>query len=107
MEDLSSGLYGSIDNWPSMGEMIRILEEAGLHVSAGKFSITVNDCSHFKFQEYGGDLGEPQIEADADNVEEMIKDAMLVSNALKKANIKHSFEIYDQNEELAKTIEYK
>ena len=107
MEDTSAVLFGSLDKWPSKDEMAEILKNAGLKISVGKYSITINDCSHFRFQEYDGDLNEPCIETDADNTEEMIKDAKLVSNALKKAELSHSFEIYDHNEELAEKIKYE
>jgi len=107
MKDLSVGLAGVIDDWPTKEEMASLLEDAGLSINVGKYSIRIQDCSHFVFQEYGGDLGGPCIDADAENTEDMIKCATLVSNALKKSNIGHSFEVYDHKEELVSKIEYK
>ena len=72
-----------------------ILRDAGLNVTVGRYSIRVNDCSDFVFVEYGGDLGEPCIDAGADSTEEMIRDAKLVSDALAQATIPHRFEIID------------
>lgn len=48
----------------------------------------VEDCSHFVFQEYGGDTGDPSIDADADTVADMIREAQLVSDALSRAGVK-------------------
>jgi hypothetical protein len=79
---------------PSMQRMASILREAGLQIHVGRYSIRVEDCSHFIFQDYGGDLGDPVIDADADTIDELIRDATLVSGALSKAAIKHRFEVY-------------
>ena len=80
--------------------MAAILRDSGLSLYVGKFSIRVNDCSHFAFQGYGGDLGDPDIDADADSVEEMIREGKMVSDALVRAGIKHRFEINDDGDEL-------
>jgi hypothetical protein len=75
--------------------MVSLLRAAGLTVEVGRYSIRVGDCSHFVFKEYGGDLGEPTIEADGESVEALLREAKLVSDALARANVKHRFEIYD------------
>jgi hypothetical protein len=93
--DTSANLHGEIDGWPDKDRMAAILRDAGLQVCAGRSSIRVLDCSHFVFQEYGGDLGDPSIEADADSTEAMIGDAKRVSHALSRADVRHRFEIYD------------
>jgi len=98
---MSATLCGQLAEWPSKSAMAKILRNAGLRVRVGNYSIRVEDCSHCVIQEYGGDLGNPQIDADADSVEEMTKDGSLVSKALTAAGIKHSFEIYDQADVLA------
>jgi len=98
-------LFGSLKNWPKKTEMAEILRKGGLEIDVGAYSITVRNCSHFIFQEYGGDFGEPVIEADADDVEAMIRDAALVSDALKRSGIGHRFEIYDADNRLVKTFE--
>jgi hypothetical protein len=77
--------------------METILRGAGLRIQAGQYSLRVQDCSHFVFQEYGGDLGDPTIDADADTLAEMICESRLVSEALSRAGIKHRFEIYDDS----------
>ena len=75
--------------------MAAILRDAGLTVAVGRYSVRVEDCSHFLFQNYGGDLGEPTIDADAESLEEMMRDGTLVSDALARAGIRHRFELYD------------
>jgi len=106
MNDESAWLCGDVD-WPKPKErMDEILRATGLNVYVGKYSVRIDDCSHFVFQEYGGDLGDPTIDADADSAEEMINDAKKVSEALANANVNHSFEIYDQDENLVETIKY-
>jgi hypothetical protein len=81
--------------------MAAILRAGGLRVSVGRYSVRVEDCSHFVFQEYGGDLGDPVVDADADTVAEMIREGGLVSNALSLSGLKHRFEIYDDTDKLA------
>lgn len=81
--------------------MVSILRDAGLAVNEGQFSVRVQSCSHFVFQEYGGDLGDPTIDADAESVEEALRDVQIVSKALAHAGIKHRFEIYNPHDELA------
>ena len=80
-----------------MGEILR---DAGLRVTMGKYSIRIDDCSHFAFQEYGRDADEPSIDADADSTAEMLRDAERVSTALSRAGLVHSFEVYDEHDAL-------
>jgi hypothetical protein len=98
---------GLITAWPSKDRMIAILREAGLGVKVGRYSLRIEDCSHFVFQQYGGDLVEPAIDADADTVEDMIRDATLVSDALSQAGVKHRFEIYDENRAMVGYLHHK
>jgi hypothetical protein len=93
-------LAGQLATWPNKDQLALLLRNAGLKVIAGKYSIRIEDCSHFAFEEYGGDIGEPTIDADADTPEDMMRDARLVSNALTAAGIKHRFEIYNASDEL-------
>ena len=95
LEDDSADLAGQVWNWPSKAEMVSILRNAGLTVYVGKYSIRVENCSYFVFQEYGESLGGPSIEADADTAEEMMRDAELVSKAFAAASIKHRFVVSD------------
>ncbi len=74
--------------------MVSILRDAGLQIHVGRYAIRVEDCSHFIFQEFGGDLGDPVIDADADTVDELIRDAKLVSDALSNGGVRHRFEVY-------------
>jgi hypothetical protein len=50
------------------------------------------------FQQYGGDLGDPTVDADADTVEELMREGRMVSDALALAGVRHRFEIYNDNE---------
>jgi hypothetical protein len=100
MEDDYVTIAGELTAWPSKEQMAKILRHAGLKVTEGNYSIRVDDCSHFVFQEYGGDLGDPSIDADADTLAEMLSDGNLVSEALAKAGIRHRFEIYNVEGEM-------
>lgn len=92
-------LSGEIDRWPTKDQMAGILRAAGLSVTVGAYSIRINDCEHFVLQEYGGDLGDPSIDADAASLVAMLNDAGRVSAALAAADIRHRFEMYGNGDE--------
>ena len=71
--------------------MVQIMVNAGLSNTEGRYSIRIKDCEHFGFQEYGGDLGDPVIEADASSLEKMLDDAGRVSAGLTAAKVRHRF----------------
>jgi hypothetical protein len=79
--------------WPDKEEMAAILRAAGLAVTVGRYSIRVKDC--FSFQEYGGDLSNPRVEADAESLEAIMSEGKIVSDALARAGIRHRFELYN------------
>ena len=81
--------------------MAAILRGAGLRVYVGRCSVRVEDCSYYVFQEYGGDLGDPSIDADTDTVEELTREGRLVSEALARAGVRHRFGIYDDQGKLS------
>jgi len=87
--------------------MATILRNGGLRIQVGRYSVRVEDCSHFVFQEYGGDLGDPSIDADTDTVDEMMREGRLVSDALARAGLKHRFEVYDDSDTLAGYLHYE
>jgi len=97
--DESVRIAGQLSQWPSKAEMAHILQSFGLEVSVGTYSIRIKDCDHFVFREYGGDLGDPSIDADAETLERMLVDAGRVSQALAAADLRHRFEIYDDADE--------
>ena len=108
MTENGASCYGDVAEWPTKDRLAAILREAGLRIHVGRYSIRVEDCDHFVFQEYGGDLGPPCIEADADTVEDMMRDAMLVSGALTRARVVHRFEVYDyRSGELAAYLHFE
>ena len=100
MTDSVVRIAGQVADWPTKDQMAAILQAAGLRVYVEQYSVRVEDCSHFVFQEYGGDLGKPQIDADAESLEQMLRDATLVSDALARAGIRHRFGLYNDDDEL-------
>ncbi len=94
-------LAGELAVWPSMEGMATLLRSAGLAVTVGKYSIRIEGHSRFAFEEYGGDLGDPVIEADAESVPDLMATSRLVSQALARAEVVHRFEVYDDARELA------
>lgn len=94
---MTAYIAGELCNWPTKDELALILREAGLSVQVGQYCVRIEDCSHFVFDEYGGDLGDPQVDADADTVEDMVRDGQVVSDALARAGLRHRFEIYDND----------
>ena len=87
-------LAAELAEWPDMSRMASLLQSAGLRVSVGRYSIRIDDFPHFAFQEYGGDLCDPQIKADADNTETLATEAKRVSDIFSSAGLVHRFEIY-------------
>ncbi len=100
MKDTSVHIAAQLSGWPDKERIATILRGAGLRVSVGHYSVRVEDCSHFVFQEYGGDLGEPSVDAYAESLNEMTRDAKLVSDALALAQISHRLELYDASNEM-------
>ena len=80
--------------------MATILRDAGLQVQVCRYSVRVDDCEHFVFQEYGGDHGDARIDADAESLATMMRDGKLVSDALGRANIRHRFELYEASNDM-------
>ena len=101
MSDNFATLAGQLATWPSKDDLARVLQSAGLHIYVGRYSIRVEDCEHFSFEQYGGDLGDPVIDADAETVESLVRDSRLVSSALAAADLRHRFEVYDDNDNIA------
>ncbi|MES2571979.1 MAG: hypothetical protein V4710_18235 [Verrucomicrobiota bacterium] len=87
-------LSGELADWPDMRRMASLLQAADLHLSIGQYSIRLDNFSHFIFREFGGDLGDPQIEADADDVQTLAAEAKRVSEIFSDAGLIHRFEIY-------------
>ena len=72
MIDEGVTLNGTLEPWPSKQALADILRGAGLSIHVGRFSVSIENCGHFKFQNYGGDLGDPTISADAETLEALI-----------------------------------
>ncbi|GAA4467204.1 hypothetical protein [Novipirellula rosea] len=105
--DTDIRLSGQIDDWPSKTEMARLMESAGFSVYVGRYSIRLQDCEHFVFQEYGGDLGDPQFDADASSLEKMLDDGGRVSAALASADVRHRFELYNDSDEMVGYLHHR
>jgi hypothetical protein len=80
--------------------LVALLRAARLKPLEGRYSVRVEECEHFIFQRYGGDM-EPIIDADAETVARMVADAALVSRALALANVRHRLEVYGSDDRLA------
>jgi len=105
--DTDIRLSGQIDDWPSKAEIARLMQSAGFSVYVGQYSFRLQDCEHFVFQEYGGDLGDPQIDADASSLEKMLDDGGRVSAALASADIRHRFELYNDFDEMVGYLHHR
>lgn len=88
-------LYGELSPWPTKERLAQILRAARIDCSIGRYSVRLHDCEHFSFESYGGDICEPQIDAEAQTPEKLHSDAMRVSTALAAAGIAHRFELYN------------
>ena len=106
---MNEGAYiaGEIEDWPSRERMACLLRAAGLTVRVGRYSVRVQGCAHFSFEEYGGDFGLPVVAADADSAEELVRHARLVSEALGRAGVRHRFEVYDGRGKLADYLHHE
>jgi hypothetical protein len=91
-------LVGELVARPTMEGMDLLLHSAEMTVTVGQYSIRVEEPTHFVFQQDGGDLGDPVIDADAESVAELLATAPLVSDALTLAGVVHRFELYDDSE---------
>ena len=106
MTDTTVFMVGQLSPWPSKEDLADLLSSNGLNIYVGKYSLRIKDFSHFVIQEYGGDLGEPQIDADAKSITEMVDSAKTLSSILTNTDIKHRFEIYDHKDSLACYLHY-
>lgn len=104
---MSAYLAGQLAPWPTKERLATILQDAGLRVVVGKFAVRIEDGSHFVFQNYGGDFGEPVIDADAASCGELQALAMRVSEALARAQIRHRFEVYYEDDRLAAYLHWQ
>lgn len=101
VRSMSAYIAGELSSWPTKEVMATILRAAGLRVNEEPYAVRVEDCAHFVFAEYGGDLGPPLIDAEADSVENMKRDGGVVSQAFALAGLRHRFEIYNERDELS------
>jgi hypothetical protein len=106
MSEASATMSGQLFKWPEKEALAATLASAGLNVQVGRYSVRVKDCEHFSFEQYGNDTSSPEISADAETTERMIQDTKIVSAALAQANIRHRFEVYDENDQLVAYVHH-
>ncbi|WP_417381272.1 hypothetical protein [Gimesia sp.] len=106
--DRSAWIAGELAEWPTKTVMAQLLKQAGLRVHVGQYSIQieVGEGIGFSFVEYGGDLGDPAVCAEADTAEDLMCAAKRVSNVLTTAKLRHRFEIYDHRPTMAGYLHY-
>ncbi len=107
MNNAISVCYGELAPWPAKKLLVKALREAGLQIYVGRYSVRIENCQHFIFQEYGGDLGDPQLEAEADTVEKMERDVRLVASALEVAGIGYHFEVCNSGDEPVLSLDHE
>ena len=101
MSDDYALLAAEISNWPSKADLVKMFEAEGYAVYEGRYSVRLKDFDHFAFQELGGDLGPGCITADHPSVEAFVAICERVSQTLGKNGIRHRFEVYSGEEDLA------
>ena len=100
-------MSGELDSWPSKSEMAKLLRDADFSVNVGTYSIRLDDCEHFVFQEYGGDICSPTVDADGSTLDAMLHDGNRVSAALASYGLRHRFEIYNSDGDMVGYIHHQ
>ena len=100
-------LEGQLREWPSKEALAAGLETAGLQASVYPYSISVDDCDNFYFvyENTNGSLDSPVVDATAYTMDDMRRDARLVSAALDSMGLRYRFELFD-GEDLVETMEH-
>jgi hypothetical protein len=106
MNDEYPGFAGELENWPSNSTLAEIFRSEGYLVTEGKYSVSLDDFSHFVFRELGSELGSGTITAESDSTEDLIAFSHRVSRTLANAGIKHRFEIYSEADDLIAYIDH-
>lgn len=88
-------LTGELSPWPARERLLAVLREGGLHVVEDGHTLHVADAFRWTFDHVSVDGAEPEVEADAETVEMLLRDAERVSTALARAKIRHRFEVFD------------
>ena len=87
-------------------KMAQALRREGIRVSVGHYALRLSDFDRFSFEQYGGDLGDPMIQFESTNVEKLIAAVIKISEALKRADIAHYLEVFDEIDDDIFQIEY-
>ncbi|MGO4261589.1 hypothetical protein [Lysobacter sp. TAB13] len=92
-------LYAYCDPWPSKQDMLRILQADGLEVEERPYAVQAwIDGRRFRFQLYGGDIDDPELDADDHDLQRLLTHAGLVSAALTAAGVRHRFEAWEKGD---------
>ena len=103
--DTSATVVGVLPSVSSVAEVRKLLEACGLTPSTGDtHHVSVRECSYFVFRETG--KNEFLLGGDAESLEQMLKETELVSAALVRNKVPHSFEVYDSTDNLTREFLY-
>ncbi len=106
MNEEHATLAAELDSWPAKKSLMDLLTSDGFDVAEGKFSIRLNDFEHFVFRELDGGIRSGSITADHVSTRELVDFSHRVSHTLAKGNIRHRFEVYSGEGELAAYIHH-
>jgi hypothetical protein len=93
--------------WPTKERMAQILREAGLRITTGRYSVSVEGDARILFEEYGGDLGDPTVDAHADSAAQLLNAIGKISDALSRAKVVHAFTVYDEHDSVIGYFHYE
>lgn len=104
-DDTRAVAYGSLPVQLSLEALRAHLSSQGLTPSvADAHQVQVKECSHFVFREDG--KGSYLVGAEGENLEELLRDTALVSEALSAIPLEHTFEVYDSEDRLVRVFAY-
>ncbi|WP_394539826.1 hypothetical protein PRJ39_04275 [Lysobacter enzymogenes] len=93
-------VYAYCDPWPSKQRMLEILRAHGLEVEERHYAVQAwIDGRAFAFEVYGGDLGDPEAEADDHDLARLTDHARRISAALAAAGVRHRLEILEKSDD--------
>jgi hypothetical protein len=104
-EESSALLSATIENWPSKNELAAWLNEVGIETLMGEHAIRIAACSSFVFRDFDG-AESPSLTGDHESVETLRYITEKVSDVLKRKDVRHRFEVYDDSGALHTTYKY-
>ena len=96
---------GTLMSDKTISELLLFLTDTGLTPSDSRSdTIKIAECSSFEFRR--GFDHEYQIVGDADTLDRLLEDVTMVSARLAENQMEHSFEVYDDQGEVAGEFNY-